>query len=95
MIKNFDDRKSISLFVKAINKGKRMSGSLDFGAIFLMTFNMKNEERKQYHLNIMNTERSQTGMYLKLPNTETGYKLSKKTSERLKKLIYESNIKGP
>lgn len=41
-----------------------MSGSLDYAAVFLMTFNMKNEERKQYHLNIMNTERSQTGMYL-------------------------------
>jgi hypothetical protein len=89
-VKLFDDSDSIALFIKAINEAEKMQGILDYGAIFLMKLTLKNGNQKEYHLNIANTEKSQKGLLLKLPNTEQGYRIPEKTSKSLKELIYNS-----
>jgi len=87
--KVFEDRKSIGLFVDAVNEAEKMQGILNYGAIFLMTLRMNDGSNKEYHFNIENTEESQKGLIIKLPNTEQGYTISEKTSKRLKELIYK------
>ncbi|GGG11644.1 hypothetical protein [Paenibacillus aceti] len=87
--KVFEDQESIRLFVEALNHAAQMEGVLDYGAIFLMTLEMKDGSSKQYHLNIEDTD-SQRGLLVHLPDTEHGYTISEKTSEKLRKLIYES-----
>lgn len=87
--KVFEDQESIGLFVEALNHAAQMEGVLDYGALFLMTVDMKGGSSKQYHLNIEDTD-SQRGMLVHLPDTEQGYTISEKTSEKLRKLIYKS-----
>ena len=86
--KQFEDRGSIDLFIKAVNHAKKMQGVLDYGAIFLMTITMNDESQMEYHFNIENTDNPQKGLILKLPNTEQGYEISEETSEKLKHMIY-------
>ncbi|MBB6633623.1 hypothetical protein [Cohnella thailandensis] len=87
--KVYEDRASIALFAKAVNQAEKMEGELDYGAIFLMTFRMKDGSSSEYHFNIANTDSPQNGLLLKLPNTSQGYRISQATSEKLKKIIYE------
>ena len=88
--KQFIDKKSIDLFLDAVNKAKRIEGSLDYGVDFLMTITMSDGKQNKYYLNIGNTERPQNGLLIKLPDTEKGYSISEKTSEKLKQIIYKS-----
>jgi hypothetical protein len=63
-IKQFIDKKSIDLFLNAVNKSKKIEGSLDYGVDFLMTITMNEGESKKYYLNIGNTERQQNGLLI-------------------------------
>jgi hypothetical protein len=87
-IKTFPDKESIKLLVDAINTSKKMKGSLDYGADFLMKINYANGTNDDYHLSISNSEHPQRGLLVKLPNTETGYTISEKNTEKLRLLIY-------
>ena len=88
--KQFIDKKSIDQFLTAVNKAKRIEGSLDYGVDFLMTITMSDGKQNKYYLNIGNTERPKNGLLIKLPDTEKGYSISEKTSEKLKQIIYKS-----
>ena len=88
--KKITDSESIELFHRAINGAERSDGILDYDVLFKMKMTMNDGKEIEYYLNIENTERPQIGLVIKLPNTEQCYVLPEKTSDKLRKIIYNS-----
>lgn len=66
-----------------------MSGAIDYGAYFLMTVRLVNGNSRGFHLNIHRTEDEQTGLLVRLENTNVGYRIPVELSERLEDIIYD------
>ena len=91
--KRFVDKESIELLLTAVNKAEKMSGFLNYGALFTMTITLNDGSEEQYHLNISNSEKSQEGLLVKLSDTAQGYSIPEETSERLKHFIYKPHAR--
>lgn len=87
--KTFTDKNSINLFIKAINNSEKLSGSLDYGVMFLMRISFSNSTIKEFHLNISKNKGSAiNGLLVSSSNSEKGYRILEKSTNDLRNIIY-------
>jgi hypothetical protein len=87
IITNADE---IESFTKAIYKADKITGMLDYGAVFKMYLSFENGVEKQYVLNIDNEE-SSLGLIVDLDKSAQGYSVSKLHTKSLREIIYNTN----
>jgi hypothetical protein len=82
------DSKEINSFTDAIRQADKMTGILDYGAIFKMYLKFENGTEKLYVLNIDDKDGS-NGLLVDLAHSEQGYRISKQDTSALRAIIYK------
>ncbi|GGH20030.1 hypothetical protein [Paenibacillus segetis] len=86
--KTITDKHSINLFIKAINNSEKLSGSLDYGVMFLIRISFNNRTIKEFHLNISKNKEASNGLLVSSSNSEKGYRILEKSTNDLRDIIY-------
>ncbi|BCG59460.1 hypothetical protein [Paenibacillus sp. URB8-2] len=86
--KTITDKNSINLFIKAINNSEKLSGSLDYGVMFLIRISFSNRTIKEFHLNISKNKEAIYGLLVSSSNSEQGYRILEKSTNDLRDIIY-------
>jgi hypothetical protein len=87
--KEYKDRAIIKSFVNVIKSAVKMQGALDYEEEYEMTLISGSGEERKYHLSLT-PNRDLMGLLLELPNTSTGYQISKKNANKLRDIIFSS-----
>ncbi|MCP1307333.1 hypothetical protein [Paenibacillus tyrfis] len=88
--REFKEEAELKLFTDAIQKAEKLPGILDYEVIFKMRVTFEDRTSKRFYLNISNTTDLQTGLLVEQSNSEQGFQISPKISERLREVIYNT-----
>jgi hypothetical protein len=82
------DSKEIKSFTETIRQADKMTGILNYGAIFNMHLSFDNGNEKLYVLNIDDKDGS-NGLLVDLAQSEQGYTMTKQDTSALRAIIYK------
>ncbi|MDG5788569.1 hypothetical protein QA612_13870 [Evansella sp. AB-P1] len=86
IIKSFHEKEYIAVIIDAINSSTRLKGDVDMGfGDYNLTLHFKENEKRVFHLWI--SDDSVAGNIMDIEETETLYRLTKKSTAYLKELI--------
>ncbi|MFB0842083.1 hypothetical protein [Paenibacillus oleatilyticus] len=88
--RDFKEEAERKLFTDAIQKAEKLPGILDYFVIFKMRVTFEDHTSKMFYFNISNTTDLQNGLLVEQSNSEQGYQIPSKISERLRETIYNT-----
>jgi hypothetical protein len=87
--KTFEDDEEIKTFLNAVESAGKMSGILNYAAMYYMTYTFNDDSQQRFVLNVSDQEGS-SGLLVDMAHSEQGYSIPEEQARKLAKMLHGS-----